>query len=75
MRFGDETTPDLASSLHRRVDAWLHTQVEDPTTIPVRTYPGHLPPATRETLREVDDLIALALAVGVLTSPTARPVR
>jgi hypothetical protein len=24
---------------------------------------------------EVDDLTALALAVGVLTSPTARPVR
>ena len=68
LRLGDETTPDLASALHRRMDTWLHTQVEDPTTIPVRTDPGHLPPATRETLREVDDLIAARVRAVIGTA-------
>jgi len=68
LRLGGETAPDLASALHRCVDAWLHTQVEDPTTIPVRTDPGHLPPATRETLRQVDDLIAARVRAVIGTA-------
>jgi hypothetical protein len=58
LRLGDETTSDLASALHQRMDTWLHTQVDDPTTVSVRTDPEHLPPATRETLHQIDDLIA-----------------
>jgi len=73
LRLGDETAADLASALHRLVDAWLHTQVEDPTTIPVRTDHGHLPPATRETLRQVDDLIAARVRAVIGTAVGTEP--
>ncbi|HZL05806.1 MAG TPA: hypothetical protein VFE45_10385, partial [Coriobacteriia bacterium] len=73
LRLGDETAADPASALHRLVDAWLHTQVEDPTTIQVRTDPGRLPPATRETLRQVDDLIAARVRAAIGTAVGTEP--
>ena len=73
LRLGGETAPDLASALYRCVDAWLHTQVEDPTTIPVRYDPDHLPPATRETLRQIDDLIASRVRAVIGTAVGTEP--
>lgn len=49
---------DIAAVLHARVQAWLHTQVDNPQTITTTPRPEDLPPEAAETLRQVDELIA-----------------
>ncbi|WP_298458258.1 MobF family relaxase [uncultured Cellulomonas sp.] len=67
----DEAVRDLAAVLHRRVATWLATQVDDPTTITTHPDVAHLSPGARDTLRQVDELIAArveALTDHVMTS-------
>jgi conjugative relaxase-like TrwC/TraI family protein len=57
---GEHADPayDIAAVLHSRVQAWLHTQVDNPQTITTTPRPEDLSPEAAETLRQVDELIA-----------------
>jgi len=57
---GEHADPagDIAAVLHSRVQAWLHTQVDNPQTITTTPRPEDLQPEAAETLRQVDELIA-----------------
>ena len=67
----DGTTPphDVAAVLHHRVQEWLHTQVEDPTTIAITPGTTGAPDDVAGLLAQVDALIAARL--DALTGPVA----
>jgi hypothetical protein len=69
----DEPARDIASLLHHRVTDWLNTQVEEPAAITTRPDVANLSPGARETLRQVDELIAARIDALTDHAITASP--
>jgi conjugative relaxase-like TrwC/TraI family protein len=57
----DDPARDIAAVLHTRVDAWLHTKVEDLRAIVGVAEYADLSPGAAMTLAQVDELIAARL--------------
>lgn len=55
---GPARAADVAAVLHRRVDDWLHTQVDDPGAIRVIPDAADVPDDIAVLLKQVDELIA-----------------
>ncbi|WP_448060599.1 MobF family relaxase [Cellulomonas hominis] len=68
-----EPVRDLAALLHHRATEWLNTLVEDPANITPRPDVAHLSPGARETLRQVDELIAARINALTDHAITASP--
>ena len=69
----DEPARDIASLLYHRVTRWLNTQVEEPAAITTRLDVANLSPGPRETLRQVDELIAARIDALTDHAITASP--
>jgi conjugative relaxase-like TrwC/TraI family protein len=69
----DEAARDIASLLHHRATTWLNTLVEEPAAITTRPDVANLPPGARETLRQVDELIAERINALTDSAITASP--
>ena len=69
----DEPVRDIASLLHHRVTTWLNTLVEEPAAITTRPDVANLSPGARETLRQVDELIAARIDALTDHAITASP--
>ena len=69
----DEPARDVAALLHHRVTTWLRTLVEEPATVTTRPAATNLSPGARETLRQVDELIAARIDALTDHAITASP--
>lgn len=69
----DEPVRDTAFLLHHRVTTWLNTLVEEPAAITTRPDVANLSPGARETLRQVDELIAARIDALTDHAITASP--
>ena len=69
----DEPARDIASLLHHHVTRWLNTLVEEPAAITTRPDVANLSPGARETLRQVDELIAARIDALTDHAITASP--
>ncbi|HEY3544554.1 MAG TPA: MobF family relaxase [Propionicimonas sp.] len=68
-----EPARDLASLLYHRVTVWLNTLVEEPAAITTHPDLASLSPGARETLRQVDELIAARIDALTDHAITASP--
>jgi conjugative relaxase-like TrwC/TraI family protein len=69
---GDHVVGDVASVLHHRVSDWLHTQVQDPTTIRPAPDLTAAPSDLVDLVRHLDQLIAdrtHTVIAGALSDP------